>query len=108
MAFSLHTDSKGIMDLVHHVNPRHVVLVHGEKSKMRFLQSRIQSSLNVPCYMPANGVSLQLSMPSVLPVELTEDCMEAAMMAAGREACTAALQVWKPAGRLRRVLGGLQ
>jgi integrator complex subunit 11 len=95
MAFSLHTDSKGIMDLVRHVDPRNVVLVHGEEPKMRFLQSHIQSSLNLPCYMPANGVSLQLRMPSVLPVELTEACMEAAMMAAGREACTAALQVWQ-------------
>ena len=64
MAFSLHTDSKGIMDLVQHVQPRAVALVHGEEPKMRFLQQRIQESLHVPCFMPANGEALQVMQPA--------------------------------------------
>jgi integrator complex subunit 11 len=93
MAFSLHTDSKGIMDLVQHVQPRKVALVHGEEPKMRFLQQRIQSALNVPCYMPANGEALQLSAPSVLPVVVSDECMQAAMARAAWSAIEQAVHV---------------
>lgn len=34
MSFSAHADSKGIMELLAHLEPKNVVLVHGEKQKM--------------------------------------------------------------------------
>jgi mRNA degradation ribonuclease J1/J2 len=93
MAFSLHTDSKGILTLVQHVQPDNVVLVHGETTKMRFLQERIQASLNIPCFMPQNGTSMSLTLPMTLPVEVTQDCLEAANVNAGREEVKSVLKV---------------
>ena len=93
LAFSLHTDAKGIMDLVQHVDPAAVMLVHGEKPKMEFLARRIQASLQVPCYMPANGEALQIAAASILPVRVSEACMEEAMAAAGRIQAERAVEV---------------
>ncbi len=45
MSFSAHTDAKGILDLVKHVAPRNVVLVHGEKLKMVLLKNKIVTDL---------------------------------------------------------------
>ncbi len=45
MSFSAHTDAKGILDLVKHVAPRNVVLVHGEKLKMVLLKNKIATDL---------------------------------------------------------------
>ncbi|XP_021753918.1 cleavage and polyadenylation specificity factor subunit 3-II-like isoform X1 [Chenopodium quinoa] len=54
LANSAHTDSKGIMDLMKFLSPKHVILVHGEKPKMAKLSERIQAELGIPCYYPAN------------------------------------------------------
>jgi len=62
LAFSAHTDSKGIMDLVKFLNPKHVILVHGEKPKMATLRGKIQTELGIPCYDPANNE--RVSIPS--------------------------------------------
>jgi integrator complex subunit 11 len=37
MSFSAHADSKGIMELLSHLEPKNVILVHGEKEKMKVL-----------------------------------------------------------------------
>ena len=37
MSFSAHADSKGIMELLTHLEPKNVMLVHGEKQKMKVL-----------------------------------------------------------------------
>jgi integrator complex subunit 11 len=37
MSFSAHADSKGIMELLTHLEPRNVMLVHGEREKMKVL-----------------------------------------------------------------------
>ena len=37
MSFSAHADSKGIMELLTHLEPKAVYLVHGEKNKMKVL-----------------------------------------------------------------------
>ncbi|WCJ33621.1 Cleavage and polyadenylation specificity factor subunit 3-II [Euphorbia peplus] len=54
LSFSPHTDAKGIMDLTKFLMPKHVILVHGEKPKMASLKERVQSELDIPCYLPAN------------------------------------------------------
>lgn len=38
MSFSAHADSRGIMQLISQCEPENVLLVHGEASKMEFLQ----------------------------------------------------------------------
>ena len=41
MSFSAHADSKGIMELLTHCEPKNVILVHGEKEKMNVLKEQI-------------------------------------------------------------------
>lgn len=41
MSFSAHADAKGIMQLIRHCEPRNVMLVHGENTKMDFLKQKI-------------------------------------------------------------------
>jgi integrator complex subunit 11 len=54
MSFSAHADSKGIMELLSHLEARNVILVHGEKEKMRQLSVKIKEQLKVPCFYPPN------------------------------------------------------
>ena len=54
MSFSAHADSKGIMELLSHLEPKNVILVHGEKEKMRQLSHKIKDQLKVPCFYPPN------------------------------------------------------
>lgn len=41
MSFSAHADSKGIMELLNHLEPKNVYLVHGEKQKMKVLAENV-------------------------------------------------------------------
>ena len=54
MSFSAHADSKGIMELLMHLEPKNVFLVHGEKQKMKVLADNVRQKLGVPCYYPPN------------------------------------------------------
>ncbi|KAH9282572.1 Integrator complex subunit 11 [Echinococcus granulosus] len=55
LSFSAHADARGIMQLISQCRPGHVLLVHGEASKMEFLKSRIECEAGLECSMPANG-----------------------------------------------------
>lgn len=55
LSFSAHADARGIMQLISHCQPKHVLLVHGEGGKMDFLKSKIEQEFGLPCYKPANG-----------------------------------------------------
>ena len=77
MSFSAHADAKGIIQMIKHVQPKNVMLVHGEKvkrfkifinynlykyiylyfykkKKMEFLGEIIKEYCQLPCYYPAN------------------------------------------------------
>ncbi|PVU93062.1 hypothetical protein BB559_003463 [Furculomyces boomerangus] len=60
LSFSAHADAKGIMELVRQAQPSNVVLVHGEKSRMTFLKSKIMSEFGIPCFDPENGEILPI------------------------------------------------
>ncbi|KAJ2720251.1 Integrator complex subunit 11 [Coemansia sp. Benny D115] len=60
LSFSAHADAKGIMELIRQAAPRNVVLVHGEKSRMSYLKSKIMGEFGCPCYDPANGELLEI------------------------------------------------
>lgn len=62
LAFSPHSDAKGIMDLIKFLSPKHVILVHGEKPKMETLKGRIETELGIRSYVPANNE--KVSVPS--------------------------------------------
>eukprot|EP00897_Mesotaenium_endlicherianum_P000133 jgi/Mesen1/1011/ME000121S00093 len=58
LSFSAHTDAKGIFDLIRHVKPQSVVLVHGERPKMATLRKRITERLGLRCEDPPNNAVL--------------------------------------------------
>ncbi|KAJ1866270.1 Integrator complex subunit 11 [Coemansia sp. RSA 989] len=60
LSFSAHADAKGIMELIRQASPRNVVLVHGEKSRMSYLKSKVMGEFGCPCYDPANGELLDI------------------------------------------------
>ncbi|CAL5081354.1 unnamed protein product [Urochloa decumbens] len=72
LAFSPHTDSKGIMDLTEFLSPKHVILVHGEKPQMAYLKERIESELGMPCFYPANNESVSIPTTHNLKMSTTE------------------------------------
>jgi integrator complex subunit 11 len=66
--FSAHTDSKGILQLMHQLKPRNVVLVHGVRVQMEALRRRMERELPYlqgHVYFPENLEIVK--MPSVLP-----------------------------------------
>ncbi|KAJ1982729.1 hypothetical protein H4R34_001604 [Dimargaris verticillata] len=71
LSFSAHADAKGIMQLIRQCEPRNVVLVHGEKSKMGFLKSKIMKEFSIPCFDPANGESIDIETSRAIPVQLS-------------------------------------
>ncbi|GAM27399.1 hypothetical protein SAMD00019534_105740, partial [Acytostelium subglobosum LB1] len=71
LSFSAHADAKGIMQLIKMSQPKNVLLVHGEKEKMRFLSEKIIRDFNVPCYFPANGVTVHIESPKSIPVDIS-------------------------------------
>jgi integrator complex subunit 11 len=79
MSFSAHADCKGIMQLIKHTQPRHVVFVHGEKKKMIDLGKVVNEETGIPVYCPANfqkllfqpkKTFLSLGLPVVGPCEV--------------------------------------
>lgn len=88
MSFSAHADSKGIMELLSHLEPKNVILVHGEKEKMRQLQHKIKEQLKVPCFYPPNysvtkivtEPKIEISISSSLINRLNQNYQEAALL----------------------------
>lgn len=76
LSFSAHTDAKGILDLVRHVAPRNVVLVHGEKPKMAILKKKISSDLCIPCYDPANLETVEITPRCPIKVGVSKQFLE--------------------------------
>ncbi|KAI8911005.1 beta-lactamase-like protein [Gorgonomyces haynaldii] len=55
LSFSAHADAKGILQLIRMSGCKNVLLVHGEKDKMKVLKKRIQDEIGIPCFDPPNG-----------------------------------------------------
>ncbi|KAJ1925444.1 Integrator complex subunit 11 [Tieghemiomyces parasiticus] len=70
LSFSAHADAKGIMQLIRQCEPRNVVLVHGEKTKMGYLKSQVMKEFSIPCFDPANGESIDIETSRAIPVHL--------------------------------------
>jgi integrator complex subunit 11 len=72
LSFSAHADAKGILQLVHQCAPRNVVLVHGEKEKMNTLKTQMEQDLNVRCFTPANGETVQIETRPIAEVDVSK------------------------------------
>lgn len=58
IAFSAHADALGIMKIIDQCKPKNLMLVHGERSRMRVLKKNIAKKFSIPVYMPSNGTLL--------------------------------------------------
>lgn len=76
LSFSAHADAKGIMQLIRQCDAKNVVLVHGEKSSMGFLKSRIMTEFGIPCFDPANGTTISIETSHVIPIEMSANLLK--------------------------------
>ncbi|CAG2119621.1 unnamed protein product, partial [Medioppia subpectinata] len=76
MSFSAHADAKGIMTLIQQCEPKNVLLVHGEASKMEFLHKKIKQEFQIECYMPANGETVTIDTKVNIPVDVEIDLLK--------------------------------
>lgn len=89
MSFSAHADAKGILQLIKHLQPKNVMLVHGEKvkvfnaiitflnkKKMEFLSEIIKDYCQVPCLFPANFERVQIESSKYEIIEIKQKNFE--------------------------------
>jgi integrator complex subunit 11 len=60
ISFSAHADAKGILQLIRQAQPRNIMLVHGEKDKMRFFKEKIERDFKIKCFDPPNGCTVNI------------------------------------------------
>ncbi|KAH8875529.1 Integrator complex subunit 11 [Schistosoma japonicum] len=73
LSFSAHADARGIMQLISHCQPKHVMLVHGEAVKMDFLKSKIEQEFGLSCSKPANGEIVHIETEQQFIVETSRE-----------------------------------
>lgn len=64
------------MQLIRQVEPKNVLLVHGERAKMAFLKQKIVRELNINCYDPPNGVSVTIPTAHSVPLNISTQLMK--------------------------------
>ena len=73
MSFASHVDSLGIMRFLRQCQPRHVVLVHSEASKMVRFKKKLATHIpGLPVYDPANKTMTRIS-TSITTTEKTKN-----------------------------------
>lgn len=80
MSFSAHADAKGIMQLISQCEPENVLLVHGEASKMEFLQGKIKQEFGVNCFMPKNGETVNIPVKLPIPVDISLNLLKRSLV----------------------------
>ncbi|KAG9508514.1 Integrator complex subunit 11, partial [Fragariocoptes setiger] len=82
MSFSAHADSKGIMQLISQCEPKNVLLVHGEASKMKFLKAKIIQEFKIGCFDPANGETVEIPTRIFIPVDISVNLLKRSLHSA--------------------------
>ncbi|KAM0672818.1 putative RNA-processing beta-lactamase [Ordospora colligata] len=73
LAFSAHADSEGILSLIEQCKPRNVMLVHGEKSRMRMLKKSIEQRYAIPTFFPSNGVLVNIPSKNTVDLKISKE-----------------------------------
>lgn len=60
LAFSAHADAQGILNLIEMCRPKNVMLVHGDKSRIKILEKTIIKKFDIPVYKPENGTCINI------------------------------------------------
>jgi integrator complex subunit 11 len=59
------------MEMLDHLNPNNVVLVHGEKEGMITLAEKIKSVMKIPCFYPPNHSICIIETPVRIPFSIS-------------------------------------
>lgn len=73
LAFSAHADAQGIVNLVGQCSPRNVMLVHGEKSRMKVLRRTIEERFGIPTLLPPNGMLVNIPSRDVVKLRVRRE-----------------------------------
>lgn len=76
LAFSAHADVKGILEIVKQCQPRNVMLVHGDKGRMKVLKETVEKFCEVTTFMPENGVYLNLPKSGEVEMGIDREVLE--------------------------------
>ncbi|KAL0483727.1 hypothetical protein AKO1_014007 [Acrasis kona] len=76
ISFSAHADAKGILQLIKDVEPKNVMLVHGEKGKMEFFKKKIEKDYKIKCYDPPNGCTVEIQVDPVVNVNVSKNLLK--------------------------------
>lgn len=77
IAFSAHADALGIVKVIDQCRPKSLMLVHGERSRMRVLKKSISKRFNIPVYMPANGTLLTIPLRQQAEIHVGREVLQA-------------------------------
>jgi hypothetical protein len=64
------------LQLIRQLEPRNVLLVHGEKGKMEILKEVIEREFRLPVFHPPNGLSVHIPLLNYLPLSLSHGLTE--------------------------------
>ncbi|KAL0265568.1 UNVERIFIED_CONTAM: hypothetical protein PYX00_011280 [Menopon gallinae] len=76
LAFSAHADAQGILQIVEQCKPKNVLLVHGEKQRMKALKRRIEKELHVPTFYPRNGTMIGIRDSNTVSVDVSRSLLK--------------------------------
>lgn len=62
LPFSAHTDARGIRRMIRKVDPKAVMLVHGNEENIASFKKQIIEELGLPVYDPANGTTINIDL----------------------------------------------
>lgn len=68
------------MQLINQCEPENVLLVHGEASKMQFLQSKVKQEFNINCYMPKNGETVNIPVKSPISADISLNLLKRSLV----------------------------
>lgn len=73
IAFSAHADTLGIMNVIDQCKPKNLLLVHGEKVRMKILKKNIRKEFNIPVFIPANGAIVNIPTIDSVRIKFRKD-----------------------------------
>jgi integrator complex subunit 11 len=76
ISFSAHADAKGILQLIKDVEPKNVMLVHGESQKMEFFRNKVEKDFKIKCFAPPNGCTIDIPVETTVEVNVSRNLLK--------------------------------
>ncbi|ADM12455.1 putative beta-lactamase fold-containing exonuclease [Encephalitozoon intestinalis ATCC 50506] len=70
LGFSAHADAQGILSVIEQCAPRNVMLVHGERSRMKQLKKSVEERFGIPTFLPPNGTLINIPSKNIVNLKI--------------------------------------